>query len=148
MKNLSNLRPAPGSNRPKKRVGRGPGSGLGKTAGRGHGGQKSRKGGGIAPGFEGGQTPLYRRIPKRGFTNPFQKTYNIVNLAALNKFAEGTVVSPEVLKEAGLLHNSKNPIKILGKGSLEKKLTVKAQKFSGSAKAAVEKAGGVAEEIK
>jgi large subunit ribosomal protein L15 len=148
MKNLSNLSPAPGSHRPRKRLGRGPGSGLGKTAGRGHGGQKSRKGGGIAPGFEGGQTPLYRRLPKRGFTNYSRKTYNIVNLTELNKFDDGSVVSPETLKKAGMLHNSKYPVKILANGTLEKKLTVQAQKFSGSAKAAVEKSGGTIEEIK
>jgi len=148
MKNLGNLSPAPGSNRPRKRLGRGPGSGLGKTAGRGHGGQKSRKGGGIAPGFEGGQTPLYRRIPKRGFTNYSRKTFNIVNLCDLNKFEDGAEVNAETLKKAGLLHNAKNPIKILAKGTLEKKLTVKVQKLSGSAKAAVEKSGGSVEEIK
>ena len=149
MKNLGNLSPAPGSNKNKKRVGRGIGSGNGKTAGRGHNGQKSRKGGGIAPGFEGGQTPLYRRLPKRGFTNTaFKTVYNILSLSDLNSFDEGTEITADLLREKGMLHVSRNPIKILGNGSLEKKLTVKVQKCSNGAKSAIEKAGGSFEEIK
>lgn len=149
MKNLGNLSPAPGSNKNKKRIGRGIGSGLGKTAGKGHNGQKSRKGDGIAPGFEGGQTPLYRRLPKRGFTNTsFKTVWNILNLSDLNKFDEGTEITVDLLKAKGMLHVTRNPVKILGNGSLEKKLTVKVQKFSNSAKSAIEKAGGTVEEIK
>ena len=147
MKNLSNLSPAKGSNKKKKRIGRGPGSGLGKTAGKGHKGQKARKGGGVAPGFEGGQMPLYRRLPKRGFKNPFRKDYNPINLDSLNRFDAGSTVTPEVLDKAGLLKKPGNPVKLLGRGTLDKALTVSVQKFSASAKAAVEKAGGKVEEI-
>lgn len=149
MKNLGNLSPAPGSNKKNKRLGRGIGSGLGKTSGKGHKGQKARKGGGIAPGFEGGQTPLYRRLPKRGFTNTsFKTVWNIINLSQLNVFDNGTEVTVELLSEKGLLHSSRNPVKILGNGSLEKNLTVKVQKLSNSAKSAIEKAGGKVEEMK
>ena len=147
MKDLSNLSPAKGSNKKKKRIGRGPGSGLGKTAGKGHKGQKARKGGGVAPGFEGGQMPLYRRLPKRGFKNPFRKEYNPINLDSLNRFDAGSTVTPEVLDKAGLIRKPGCPVKILGRGKLEKALNISVQKFSASAKAAVEKAGGKVEEI-
>ena len=147
MKNLGNLSPAQGSNKKKKRIGRGPGSGLGKTAGKGHKGQKARKGGGVAPGFEGGQMPLYRRLPKRGFKNPFRKEYNPINLDNLNKFDAGTTITPELLDKAGLLRKPGCPVKILGRGSLDKALTIKVQKASASARAAVEKVGGTLEEI-
>lgn len=149
MKNLGNLSPAPGSNKKNKRIGRGIGSGLGKTAGKGHKGQRARKGGGIAPGFEGGQTPLYRRLPKRGFTNTtFKIVWNILNLSDLNVFDNGTEVTVDLLKAKGLLHSSKNPVKVLGNGTLDKNLTVKLQKFSKSAKSAIENAGGKIEEMK
>ena len=147
MKNLSNLSPAKGSNKNKKRIGRGPGSGLGKTAGKGHKGQKARKGGGVAPGFEGGQMPLYRRLPKRGFKNPFRTEYNPINLDNLNRFDEGTVITPELLDKAGLLRKPGFPVKLLGRGTIEKALTINVQKTSASAKAAIEKAGGKVEEI-
>lgn len=147
MKDLSNLSPAKGSHKNKKRLGRGPGSGHGKTAGKGHKGQKARKGGGIAPGFEGGQTPLYRRIPKRGFRNPFPTTYNLVKLSDLNKFDDGTTVTPDALYKAGLLSKKRNPVKVLANGELTKKLTLKVHKLSGTAKEAVEKVGGSIEEI-
>ena len=129
------------------RVGRGQASGNGKTAGRGQKGQKARSGGGVRLGFEGGQTPLARRLPKRGFTNFNRKEYAIVNLDALNRFEEGTEVTPELLIESGLVKKELNGIKILGEGALEKKLTVKANKFSKSAVAAIENAGGKAEVI-
>lgn len=145
MKNLGNLSPAPGSNTKKKRLGRGPGSGLGKTAARGGKGQTARKGGGIRAGFEGGQTPLYRRLPKRGFTNPFRVEYNVVNISVLEKFEAGTKVTPEFLKEKGLLRNPANPVKVLGNGELKKKLTVAVHKVSATAKSAIEKAGGSVE---
>jgi large subunit ribosomal protein L15 len=149
MKNLGNLQPAPGSNKAPKRLGRGIGSGLGKTAGKGHKGQRARKGGGIREGFEGGQTPLYRRIPKTGFTKPNKVIFNEVNICSLNSFQDGDIVSKESLSAKGLLHNPRNPIKILGKGSLERKgLKLKVQKISAVAKAAVEKIGGTVEEIK
>jgi large subunit ribosomal protein L15 len=145
MKHLGNLSPAPGSNVKKKRLGRGPGSGLGKTAARGGKGQTARKGGGIRFGFEGGQTPLYRRLPKRGFTNPFRVEYNVINVSLLEKFDAGTKVTPELLKEKGLLRNPANPVKVLGNGELKKKLVVAVQKVSASAKVAIEKAGGSVE---
>ena len=147
MKSLANLTPAKGSNKNKKRLGRGPGSGLGKTAGKGHKGQKARKGGKIRPGFEGGQMPLYRRLPKRGFKNPFRVEYNAVNLDTLNKFEAGSTVTPEVLEKAGLIKKPGQPIKLLGRGELGKSLTISLHKFSASAKVAVEKAGGKVEEI-
>lgn len=147
MKNLGNLVPAKGSNKKKKRLGRGPGSGLGKTAGKGHKGQKARKGGKVAVGFEGGQMPLYRRLPKRGFKNPFRVEYNPINLDTLNRFGAGEKVTPEVLAKAGLLPRPDSPVKLLGRGSIEKALTVVAHKFSASAKEAIEKAGGHVEEI-
>jgi large subunit ribosomal protein L15 len=145
MKNLGNLSPAPGSNLKKKRLGRGPGSGLGKTAARGGKGQTARKGGGIRAGFEGGQTPLYRRLPKRGFTSPFRVEYNVVNLSVLDKFDAGTKVTPELLNEKGLLRNPANPVKVLGNGELKKKLMVAVHKVSATAKSAIEKAGGSVE---
>jgi len=148
MKDLSNLSPAEGSHRPVKRLGRGIGSGTGKTAARGHGGQKSRKSGGIAAGFEGGQTPLYRRIPKRGFTNAsFRAHFNVLNLSDLNRFEDGFTVNQASLNEAGLLRTPKNKVKILANGTLEKKLTVEVHKLSGAAKAAIEKAGGTVKEL-
>ncbi len=144
---LHELKPAEGSRKTRNRVGRGTGSGNGKTAGKGHKGQNARSGGGVRPGFEGGQTPLFRRLPKRGFTNINRKDYAIVNLETLNRFEEGTDVTPELLLETGIVSNVKSGVKILGNGQLEKKLTVKANKFSASAKEAIENAGGTAEVI-
>ena len=140
---LHELSPAPGSVREVKRIGRG----QGKTAGKGHKGQKARAGRGMRPGFEGGQMPLQRRVPKRGFNNIFATRYAIVNLAALNKFENGAVVDTEALKAAGLVKNSYDGVKILGNGSLEKNLTVKAAAFSESAKSKIEAAGGKAEVV-
>lgn len=134
-----------GARKSSKRIGRGHGSGHGKTAGKGHKGQNARSGGGVRLGFEGGQTPLYRRLPKRGFTNFNRKEFAIVNIESLNKFEEGTVVDVAVLKEAGLIKKELSGIKVLGNGELTKKLTVKAHKFSTSAKEAIEKAGGTTE---
>jgi large subunit ribosomal protein L15 len=142
---LHELKPAEGSRSSRKRVGRGIGSGTGKTAGKGHKGQNARSGGGVRPGFEGGQNPLFRRLPKRGFTNINRKDYAIVNLDVLNRFDEGTEITPALLIESGFVSNERSGIKILGNGSLEKKLTVKAHKFSGTAKEAIEAAGGQTE---
>ena len=148
MKDLSNLSPANGSHRPVKRLGRGIASGTGKTAGKGHKGQKARKSGGIAAGFEGGQTPLYRRIPKRGFTNAsFRAQFNVLNLSDLNRFEDGQVVNLEALNAAGLLRTPRNKVKVLANGLLDKKLTVEVHKLSGAAKAAIEKAGGTVKEL-
>jgi large subunit ribosomal protein L15 len=144
---LHELKPAEGSRKERKRLGRGIGSGQGKTAGKGHKGQNARSGGGVRLGFEGGQTPLYRRLPKRGFTNFARKEFAIVNLDALNRFEEGTEVTPELLIETGVVSNEKAGIKILAKGNVEKKLTVKAHKFSSAAKEAIEAAGGTTEVI-
>lgn len=144
---LHELKPAEGSRHARKRVGRGIGSGLGKTSGRGHKGQNSRSGGGVRPGFEGGQTPLFQRLPKRGFYNFNRKEYAIVNLDQLNRFEDGTEVTPELLLETRVIRKLKNGVKILGKGTVEKKLTVKAHKFSKSAKEAIESAGGNVEVI-
>ena len=145
---LNSIHPAMGATKTRKRVGRGPGSGTGKTAGRGENGQKSRSGYSRKAGFEGGQLPLYRRLPKRGFTNArFKVEYAVINLDDLNKFEDGAVVTPELLKEMGLLKNQLDGVKVLGNGTLEKKLTVKAHKFSASALAAIEKSGGKAEVI-
>ncbi|WP_227938883.1 50S ribosomal protein L15 [Alkalihalobacillus deserti] len=144
---LHELKPAEGSRKERNRVGRGIGSGNGKTAGRGHKGQNSRSGGGVRPGFEGGQNPLYRRLPKRGFTNPTRKEFTVVNLDTLNRFEAGTEVTPELLIETGTVKNVKYGIKILGNGKLENKLTVKAHKFSASAVEAIEAAGGKTEVI-
>ncbi|EVZ12864.1 50S ribosomal protein L15, partial [Staphylococcus aureus] len=123
---LHELKPAEGSRKERNRVGRGVATGNGKTSGRGHKGQKARSGGGVRPGFEGGQLPLFRRLPKRGFTNINRKEYAIVNLDQLNKFEDGTEVTPALLVESGVVKNEKSGIKILGNGSLDKKLTVKA----------------------
>ena len=144
---LNELKNVEGAKTAPFKKGRGLGSGKGKNCGTGNKGQKSRSGGLKAPGFEGGQTPLYRRLPKFGFTNGAHKEYAIVNVAALNKFKEGTVVTPTLLVEEGLVKNELDGVKILGNGELTVKLTVKAHKFSKSAKAAIEKLGGVAEEI-
>jgi len=144
---LYQLSPAEGSTKKPKRKGRGTGSGLGKTAGRGHKGQKSRSGGGVRPGFEGGQMPLTRRIPKRGFTNVFAKVYSEVNVAQLEVFEPDTVVTPELLKEKGIIKKINDGVKILGNGDLTKKLTVKAHKFSKAAQEKIEAAGGKAEVI-
>ncbi|WP_349409137.1 50S ribosomal protein L15 [Pseudalkalibacillus sp. SCS-8] len=142
---LHELKPSEGSRRERNRVGRGIGSGNGKTSGRGHKGQNARSGGGVRPGFEGGQNPLARRLPKRGFTNPTRVEYAVVNLETLNRFEEGTEVTPELLLETGVISKLKNGVKILGNGKLETKLTVKAHKFSASAKEAIEAAGGKTE---
>lgn len=147
---LHDLRPAPGGEvKKKKRLGRGHGSGLGKTSGRGHKGQNARTGGGVRPGFEGGQTPLFRRLPKRGFTNNFAKVFATVNLDQLNRFEDGTEVTPELLFETGLVKKAKakDGIKILGQGELNKKLVVKSQKFSKSAEEKINSLGGRAEVI-
>ena len=144
---IHTIQPAVGAVKSDKRLGRGIGSGLGKTSGKGHKGQWARSGGGARPGFEGGQTPLVRRLPKRGFNNKFAVKYDIVNLDALNIFEEGTVVTPELLAEMRIVTSKNNGVKVLGNGQLTKKLTVKADKFSASAKAAIEAAGGVAEVI-
>jgi len=144
---LHELKAAPGSSKAPKRKGRGTGSGLGKTAGRGSNGQNSRSGGGVRLGFEGGQMPLYRRIPKRGFTNIWRTTPAIVNVGDLNIFEDGAEVTAELLKEKGLIKKPDSGLKVLGDGKLEKKLTVKAEKFSKSATAAIERAGGKAEVI-
>lgn len=144
---IHELQPAAGSRHSRKRVGRGTGSGMGKTSTRGHKGQNARSGGGVRPGFEGGQNPLYRRLPKRGFNNPFRKEYAIVNLDELNKFAEGTEVTPELLMNSGVVKNPLAGIKILGDGELTVKLTVKANKFSKSAVEKITAAGGKAEVI-
>ncbi|ANU09236.1 50S ribosomal protein L15 [Planococcus antarcticus DSM 14505] len=144
---LHELKPAEGSRSSRKRIGRGIGSGTGKTAGKGHKGQNARSGGGVRPGFEGGQNPLFRRLPKRGFTNINRKDYAVVNIDVLNRFDEGTEVTPALLIETGVVSNELSGIKILGNGSLEKKLTVKAHKFSGSAKEAIEAAGGQTEVV-
>ncbi|ADG04950.1 50S ribosomal protein L15 [Kyrpidia tusciae] len=145
---LHDLKPAPGSKKAPKRVGRGIGSGLGKTAGRGTKGQKARSGGGVRPGFEGGQTPLYRRLPKRGFSNaPFKRNWAEVNVGKLNRFAPGTVVTLEMLREAGLVKGAKDGVKILGQGDLEVSITVKANGFSKSAMEKIQAAGGTAEVI-
>lgn len=144
---LHELSPAPGSTKERKRIGRGTSSGTGKTAGRGHKGQNARSGGGVRPGFEGGQNPLYRRLPKRGFINPTRKEYAIVNIEELNNFAENTEITPELLKEQGIVKDAKSGIKILGNGDVTVKLTVKANKFSQSAVEKIEAAGGKTEVI-
>ena len=145
--NLHEMQYNEGARKQTKRLGRGLGSGQGKTAGKGHKGQNSRSGGGVAIGFEGGQTPFYKRMPKRGFTNFTRKEYAIVNLAALEKFDNDAVVTPELLKEVSIVKKEFDGVKVLGNGTLTKKLTVKCNKISASAKAAVEKAGGKVEVI-
>ena len=144
---LEELSPAPGAKRRRKRIGRGPASGHGKTSGRGHKGQKARAGGGKGPGFEGGQMPLHRRVPKRGFRSPFRREYAIVNLAALARaFAAGAIVDPDRLAEARLIKKAdRRAVKVLGEGGLAHALTVRAHAFSRSAVAKIEAAGGQAE---
>jgi len=145
---LSNLKPAPGSTQKRKRLGRGPGSGLGKTSGRGHKGRGARSGGNTPPGYEGGQMPLQRRLPKRGFNNPFRLEYAVVNLGQLEKlFAANDVVDLDTLRAKHLVRRNEKLIKILAKGQLSKALTVKAHKFSEAARAQLEAAGGAAEVI-
>ena len=144
---LHDLKPASGSTKNRKRIGRGTGSGTGTTAGRGMNGQNSRSGGGVRPGFEGGQMPLFRRLPKRGFTNRNKKQWAIVNIEALNAFENETVITPELLIESGHVRKLNDGLKILGDGALEKKLTVKANKFTQSAISKIEAAGGKAEVI-
>ncbi|HIQ80780.1 MAG TPA: 50S ribosomal protein L15 [Candidatus Scatavimonas merdigallinarum] len=144
---LHELSPAAGSKKEAKRVGRGHGSGQGKTAGKGHKGQKARAGKGVRPGFEGGQMPLQRRVPKRGFNNIFAKNIVAINVGSLNKFEDGAVVDTQALVDAGIVKNSFDGIKVLGNGSLNKKLEVKVAAFSASAKEKIEKAGGKAEVV-
>lgn len=144
---LHELSPAPGSVKKAFRKGRGSGSGNGKTAGKGHKGQNARSGGGVRPGFEGGQTRLARRIPKRGFNNIFAAKYTAINVSDLEKFVDGTVVDTELLIAAGVVKNGGNGIKVLGNGELTRKLTVKAAAYSASAKEKIEKAGGEAEVV-
>lgn len=144
---LYELSPAEGSHKAAFRKGRGIGSGNGKTAGKGHKGQNARSGGGVRPGFEGGQMPMTRRIPKRGFVNIFAKQYAHVNVTALNAFEDGAVVDAEALKKAGLVKKLFNGVKVLGDGDISKKLTVKATAFSASAKQKIEAAGGTAEVV-
>ena len=145
--NLSNLKPTPGSTHSRKRLGRGIGSGTGKTAGSGHKGQNSRSGGGTRPGFEGGQTPWFKRIPKRGFTNRFRKEYATVNINELNKYADGTVVNKALLKQDRLIRKELSGLKILGNGEINVKLTVQADKFTKTATEKIQAAGGSVEVI-
>lgn len=144
---LHELRSNEGSRKARKRVGRGMASGYGKTSGKGHKGQNARTGGGTRLGFEGGQTPLFQRLPKRGFTNVTRKEYAIINLDALNRFDDNTDVTPELLVETGVVSKLKSGVKVLANGKLEKKLNVKAHKFSNAAKEAIEAAGGKTEVI-
>lgn len=147
---LHNLKPAKGGEvKERKRVGRGHGSGWGTQAGRGHDGQNARSGGGVRPGFEGGQMPLFRRLPKRGFTNPFSKQYEYVNVKDLDRFEDGTEITPELLIESGLIkpNKMKDGVKIMGDGEISKKLTVKAHKFTKSAEEKINAAGGKVEVI-
>ncbi len=144
---LNELKPAEGSRHKRKRIGRGISAGQGKTAGKGHKGQNARSGGGVRPGFEGGQNPIYRRLPKRGFTNPNRKEYTTINISFLNRFDEGTEVTPELLQELGIVKNLRDGVKILGNGELTKKLTVKAHKFSQTAEEKIVASGGATEVI-
>jgi len=144
---LDELKPTEGSRFETKRVGRGIGSGTGKTSGKGHKGQNARSGGGVRPGFEGGQMPLYRRLPKRGFTNIFAKQYVTINVEVLERFEDGTEVTAEVLKNAGVISKVLDGVKILGRGELTKKLNVKVSNYTASAKEKIEKVGGKAEVI-
>ncbi|NMM63519.1 50S ribosomal protein L15 [Clostridium sp. P21] len=144
---LHELKPAEGSRKAPKRVGRGTGSGLGRNAGKGEKGQKARSGGGVRLGFEGGQMPLFRRLPKRGFTNIFAKEFSTINVDRLNIFEDGTEVTPELLLSKGIVRKSKDGVKILGNGDLQKKLTVKAAKFSQVAKEKIEALGGKVEVV-
>jgi len=146
--NLHELAPNPGARKERKRVGRGIGSGLGKTSGKGHKGQNARAGGGVRPGFEGGQMPLTRRLPKRGFSNePFRVRYEVINLAALDRFEAGTVVTPELLEETRVVKGATKGVKLLGTGDITKALTVKVHAVSESAKQKIEAAGGKVEVI-
>ncbi len=145
---LHELEKNPGAKQERRRVGRGPGSGLGKTSGKGQKGQNARSGGGVNPVFEGGQLPLYRRLPKRGFSNAiFKKEYAIINVGDLNRFENGTVVTPALLKEAGIIKKQLSGMKVLGEGNLEKKLTIQANKFSESALEKIKESGSKAEVI-
>ena len=144
---LQNLSPAPGSATPVYRKGRGPGSGNGKTAGKGHKGQNARAGGGVRPGFEGGQLPLYRKLPKRGFHNKFATKYAIVNVSELNVFEDGAVIDINALLEKKIIRKAFDGLKVLGNGDITKKLTVKASIFSATAKEKIEAAGGKTEEV-
>lgn len=144
---LDELKPTEGSKFASKRVGRGIGSGTGKTSGKGHKGQNARSGGGVRPGFEGGQMPLYRRLPKRGFKNIFAKQYVTVNVEVLERFENGTEVTADTLKEAGIISKKLDGVKLLGRGELTKKLDVKVSGYTASAKEKIEKAGGKAEVI-
>ena len=144
---LHELKAVPGATKAPKRKGRGTATGQGKTAGRGMNGQNSRSGGGVRPGFEGGQMPLYRRIPKRGFTNIWRTEYTALNVEDLNRFDAGTVITPQLLAEAGIVKQVKDGIKILGNGTIEKNFTVQAHKFSKTAVEKIEAAGGKAEVI-
>lgn len=144
---LHELTPAAGSRKERKRLGRGTSSGHGKTSGKGHKGQNARSGGGVRLGFEGGQTPLFRRLPKRGFTNIHRKEYYEINIDKLNCFADGTIVTPEKLVEARIIKNTKKSVKILGNGKINKKLIVKVHKFSKRAKLEIETQGGQVEVI-
>ena len=144
---LHELSPAQGSAKSRYRKGRGPGSGNGKTAGRGHKGQNARSGGGVRPGFEGGQLPIYRRLPKRGFNNHFAKEYAIINVGRLNDFDEGSVINVQTLLDCGIINKELDGLKVLGNGELTKKLTVEAAIFSATAKEKIEAAGGKAQVI-
>lgn len=144
---LEEMKFNPGARSTRKRLGRGQGSGTGKTAGKGHKGQNARSGGGVAIGFEGGQTPIYKTLPKRGFTNCNRLEYAIINLSDLNKFEDGATVNFEILKQAGIVKKQLNGLKVLGNGTLDKKVNVTCNKISKSAQAAIEKAGGTVEVI-
>jgi len=145
---LHELKKNPGATHSKKIVGRGPGSGLGKTSGKGHKGQNARSGGGVRPVFEGGQLPLYRRLPKRGFSNAkFKTEYAVINVGDLNKFEEGTVITPELLKETGIIKNQLAGIKVLGHGEIDHKITIRAHRFSSTALEKLERSGSKAEVI-
>lgn len=145
---LHELKKNPGATHSKKIVGRGPGSGLGKTSGKGHKGQNARSGGGVRPVFEGGQLPLYRRLPKRGFSNAkFKTEYAVINVGDLNRFDEGTVITPELLKETGIVKKQLAGIKVLGDGEIDKKITIRAHRFSSAALEKLEKSGSKAEVI-
>ena len=139
---INELSPAEGSRRGRKRVGRGPGSGHGKTSCRGHKGQNSRSGGGVRPGFEGGQMPIHRRLPKRGFKNPFRKEYSVVNVGDLSRFEPNTQLDPDILKEAGLVWKMLDGVKLLGSGEISQPLVVRIHKISHSARKKIEGAGG------
>ncbi len=145
--NLHELKPTPGAKKTRKRVGRGMSSGNGKTAGRGHKGQKARSGGSLRPDFEGGQTPLYKRLRKTGFTNPNRKTYATVNIERLNAYDDNTIITPELLINDRVVRKLNDGLKVLGEGKLEKKLTVKANKFTASAEEKIKAAGGTTEVI-